>query len=197
MSGAPLPLNIRGLFRAAAACRIAQSGLVAPGNVYVEYDWPVPDAKLPAVNVATPRWHNGDRTNGVGPSQYWVQLTLQIEYRYQSNDRLDVVAALDNATLTIETLAQSFIVYRPKQGLLFRRIVSSDGEMNINSEGEKHEGGAALTFVFEYSLDFEPLLVDYLTEVVVAAVEQFAVGDGDVNTPLQRVLAGADIIIPG
>ena len=191
----PPPVNIRGLLRAAAACKIAASGLVAPGQVYLEYDWPVPDAKLPAINVSTPRWHNADRSEGLGGPQYWSQLTLQVEYRHQANNRAEVVASVDAASAFIELLLQSFIVYRPKQGAVFRRIVQSDGEMSINSDGEKHEGGAALTLVFEYATDYLPVLSDYLQEIVCTWIAEFASGDSDVNTPLRRVLAGAEFIV--
>jgi len=195
MSGLPPGLGFRTLFRAAAAAKIAGTGIVPPEAVHIEYDWPIPDAKLPAVSVATPRWHNGDRSEGAGGPQYWSTITLQVEYRHQANRRKDVVLAIDTATQAIETVLQSFIVYRPKNSP-FRRIVASDGEMALNSDGEKHEGGAALTFVFEYSTDYLPVLSDYLYEVVVAAVREWAVGDSRVDQALTEILAGADIRIP-
>lgn len=179
--------SFRGALRAAVQA-VLQGAAVVPSadKVIIEYDWPAADAALPAISVSTPTWHHGDRSQGAGGAQFWSTVAVQIEYRAQGTVRSALVDTLDTADDAIESAVAELIVGPPQLG--FRRIVSIQGELQLDSSGELHEGALKVVCVFEYANDAEPEIIDRLNEVVVQAIGKLPDGSTE-------VLAGADITI--
>lgn len=183
----------RAALRLAAQAALQAAAVVAIGKVFVEYDWPSADAALPAISISTPRWHHDDRTNGAGGPQFWSVVNLLIEYRAQAISRAALVDLCDGAADQIESAIAGLLVGPPQLG--FRRIVRIEGDLALDSQGERHEGALNLSCLLEYANDAEPAIADRLERVTAVMVRRFAAGDSDVNAPVTNILAGADFQI--
>lgn len=188
--------TFRGNLRAAAQVILIEADTAAGTNVFLPRDWPYKAATLPAIALQTPRWTHADRTEGVGPPQFWSQVSLGVHCQVEApGNEAGAVAVEDQ----LETLADQVelalcqLIVGPPQ--LFRRLVSIDGELAIDSSGESHVGAVDLLFIFEYANDIEPVITDRLTELRLAAIQRMTTG-GHFGGEFLKTLARMRLEIP-
>jgi hypothetical protein len=162
--------TLRGQLRILAQQLLLAADTLAGDNVFLPRDWPLNTDKTPAISLQTPRWRHADRTNGLGPPQFWSTVHLAVHCQISapggSTGAGTVEENLETLAEQVETTLGQLIVGPPQ---LFRRLAEVTAEESFDSTGELHVGATDLTFAFEYSTGMDAVITDKLKSINITA----------------------------
>lgn len=164
---------LRGEIRTLAKQALLAAATVAGDNVFLPRDWPTSSGLMPAVLVQTPKERKDIRSIAVPVSETVTWLELQCQAA--GKDPGTVEDQLETLVDECEAVIFGLVVLAQDPGdgggarQLFRRIIETDYDMKLSSEGATHLGQASLKFAFQYNERFEPVLTDSLTTLDVKA----------------------------
>jgi len=181
--------DIRDALAAAVQARLLAAGTHAGNNVFLWRDWPLNSAKVPAIVVRARRLDKTDITGGNGIPQFDVTVLLELDCFASATADIDAETLVRTIAEEADLQALGIIIGPPQT---FRRVAQVSSEIDLTAEGAAHMATAELRYAFETAEYTVPDLINILERIRIAAIEEFAAGDSDVNAALTNIIAGAD-----